>query len=72
MNLISACSSKYGQRIKESKSQEDYLLPQTLSRIKRQQQNAEGFALKVAMLLYSGDDDIKKPCKEKRNQTKVG
>ncbi|KAL3997333.1 hypothetical protein ACH3XW_10435 [Acanthocheilonema viteae] len=65
-----ACSSTYEQRNEKRKLQ-DYLLPQTLSRIKRQQPNAEGFAVKVAILLYTGDDDIQKPCKQKRDQAKL-
>ncbi|EFO21065.1 hypothetical protein LOAG_07427 [Loa loa] len=71
MRLDDACSSTYEQSVEKNQSQGDYLLPQTLSRIKRQQKNAEGFVVKVATLLYSGDDDIQKPCKEKRNQAKL-
>ncbi|KAK6105438.1 hypothetical protein QQG55_20255 [Brugia pahangi] len=71
MRSDDACSSKYNKSTEENELEIDYLLPQTLSRIRRQQENAEGFALKVALLLYSGSDDIKKPCKEKRNQAKL-
>lgn len=70
MHLILACSSIY-EHWNEKKKLQDYLLPQTLSRIRREQKNAEGFAVKVAILLYTGDDDIQKPCKEKRDQAKV-
>ncbi|VDK87413.1 unnamed protein product [Litomosoides sigmodontis] len=70
VHLDDACSSVYEQWNGKKKLQ-DYLLPQTLSRIKRQQKNAEGFAVKVAILLYTGDDDIQKPCKEKRDQAKL-
>ncbi|EJW81228.1 hypothetical protein WUBG_07864 [Wuchereria bancrofti] len=71
MRLDDACSSTHEKYTEENELEGDYLLPQTLSRIRRQQQNAEGFAVKVALLLYSGTDDIQKPCKEKRNQAKV-
>lgn len=71
MNLIFLVCSSTDEQWDESKEPEDYLLPQTLSRIKRQQQTAEGFAVKVAILLYTGDDDIQKPCKQKRDQAKV-
>ncbi|CAG9538990.1 unnamed protein product [Cercopithifilaria johnstoni] len=70
LHMDDACSATYEQQ-NEKKKPQDYLLPQTLSRIRRQQQNAEGFAVKVAILLYTGDDDIQKPCKQKRDQAKL-
>ncbi|KAM3722026.1 MFP1 attachment factor [Dirofilaria immitis] len=69
IRLDDACSSTYEQQ--NEKKEPDYLLPQTLLRIRKQQQNAEGFAVKVAILLYNGDDDIQRPCKEKRDQAKL-
>ncbi|VDK85174.1 unnamed protein product, partial [Onchocerca ochengi] len=71
MRLDDACSSTDELRNEKNEPKEDYLLPETLSRIKRQQPNVEGFAIKVAILLYYGDDDIRIPCKEKRDQTKL-
>ncbi|VDO56540.1 unnamed protein product [Onchocerca flexuosa] len=65
------CPSTYEQQDEKNEPKEDYLLPETLSRIKRQQPNAEDFAIKVAILLYYGDDDIRMPCKEKTDQTKL-
>uniref|UniRef100_A0A915Q746 MADF domain-containing protein n=1 Tax=Setaria digitata TaxID=48799 RepID=A0A915Q746_9BILA len=51
--------------------EQDYLLPQTLFRIGQQHRKAEEFAVKVAALLYNGDEDSQRPCSERRDQAKL-
>uniref|UniRef100_A0A0R3S2W6 Inositol-pentakisphosphate 2-kinase n=1 Tax=Elaeophora elaphi TaxID=1147741 RepID=A0A0R3S2W6_9BILA len=68
MRLDDACSSTY--ELGFTRNEQNCLLPQTLSRIKRQEQNAEGFAVKVAVLLYTGGDDIRLLSEFKRDQSK--
>lgn len=49
----------------------DYLLPQTLFRLARASGQADIFAVKVAAILFAGDDDISRQCEEKHDQSRV-